>query len=316
MQHLFAPLKLVSDLNSSSTLCKHVLISSPAKESRPGHSFWTAIDDKLLICSFSPWAILLWGYSALALSLVMPNEAPEDLEGAPFPFRPSEVTSLEIRGGIWNNVEGNSINLHNCKVFLTSEGQILRSLPLASTQAHPGGSGKRGNSSLRGGSAWTNPSRTRELCLPPTASRPPLPIPFLSAEFPIAMGKLEDISQLIAPDTDAIGIFRRVQPHLRELETLVRFASTAYTACGSGTVLGNTIASALDTQMKQCNIALSQILLQVAQSPYRFFPRIGYAYCVVAEWWTANELDEIRMIRLGALREVQAMCELLRCLYS
>jgi hypothetical protein len=246
----------------------------------------------------------------------MPNEAPEDQEGAPFPFRPSAVTSLEIRGGIWHNVEGNSINLHNCKVFLTSEGQILRSLPLSSTQAHPGGSGKRGNSSLRGGSAWTNPSRTRELCLPPTAARPPLPVPLLSAEFPIAMGKLEDINQLIAPHTNAIGIFSRVQPHLRELETLVGFAWMAYTACGSGTVLGNTIAAALDAQMKQCNIVLSRILLQVARSPYRFFPRIGYAYCVVSEWWTANELEEIGMIRLGALKEVEAMCELLRCLNS
>ncbi|KAH6905871.1 hypothetical protein BKA70DRAFT_460566 [Coprinopsis sp. MPI-PUGE-AT-0042] len=130
------------------------------------------------------------------------------------------------------------------------------------------------------------------------------------------MSKLENINQLICPETVVIGIFKRIEPYLRDLETLVAFASTAYTACGSGTSLGHTIKAAIDTRMKKCNIVLSQLLLRIARSPYRSFPCTGHAYCVVHEWWTANELEEIRTIRLSVSEEVTAIGEWLRCLHS
>ncbi|KAH6880841.1 hypothetical protein BKA70DRAFT_186657 [Coprinopsis sp. MPI-PUGE-AT-0042] len=162
----------------------------------------------------------------------------------------------------------------------------------------------------------TKSSQTRELR--PTASTPrSLPsAPSPSADFLIAMSKLEDINQFIAPHTDAIGIFKRVGHLLRELETLVGFASMAYMACGSRTILGNTIRAAIDTRMKQCNRALSKLLIQIARLPHRSFPRARYAYSVVHEWWTHNEPEEIRKIRLSISEEVMAIGEWLRCLHS
>ncbi|KAH6892827.1 hypothetical protein BKA70DRAFT_1536606 [Coprinopsis sp. MPI-PUGE-AT-0042] len=115
---------------------------------------------------------------------------------------------------------------------------------------------------------------------------------------------LEDIKQLISPHTDAIGIFKRIEPHLRDLETLVGFASTAYTACRSGTVLGNIFRATIDTQMKR-------------SSGYHigYFPAQDLLI-VVHEWWTGHEPEEIRAIRSGLSKEVTAIGERLRSLYS
>ncbi|KAH6903485.1 hypothetical protein BKA70DRAFT_598686 [Coprinopsis sp. MPI-PUGE-AT-0042] len=144
----------------------------------------------------------------------------------------------------------------------------------------------------------------------------PLPAYPLSAQFLIAMSKLEDINQLIAPHTDAIGIFRRVEPYLRDLTVLVGFASTAYAACGSGTILGNIVRASIDTRMTHCNSVLSQLLRQIRRLPYRSFPRTRYGYSVVHEWWTGNEPEEIRTIRLSISEEAKAIGEWMRCLHS
>ncbi|KAH6867199.1 hypothetical protein BKA70DRAFT_438009 [Coprinopsis sp. MPI-PUGE-AT-0042] len=144
----------------------------------------------------------------------------------------------------------------------------------------------------------------------------PFPAYPISAQFLIAMSKLEDIHQLIAPHTDAIGIFRRVEPYLRDLTALVGFASTAYTACGSRTILGNIVRASIDARMTHCNSALSQLLYQIVWLPHRSFPRSRYAYSVVHEWWTGNEPEEIRMICLSISEEVKAIGEWLRCLHS
>ncbi|KAH6903490.1 hypothetical protein BKA70DRAFT_1301139 [Coprinopsis sp. MPI-PUGE-AT-0042] len=161
----------------------------------------------------------------------------------------------------------------------------------------------------------TKASQTMELSsasapgLPPSASPP-------SAELLIAMSKLEVINQLIAPHTDAIGIFRRVKPYLRDLTVLVGFASTAYTACGSGTILGNIVRASIDTRMKNCSCMLSQLLRQIARLPHRWFPRTRYAFSVVHQWWTRNEPGEIRAIHLSIVEEATAVGRWLRCLHS
>ncbi|KAH6890728.1 hypothetical protein BKA70DRAFT_870757 [Coprinopsis sp. MPI-PUGE-AT-0042] len=233
----------------------------------------------------------------------------------PFPFGSKNVTRLDIYGGSWQNVEGNSITLNNCNVFMTRDGQISQTMPLSQTRL--GSARKQGTSqriahdrrmrtrlSDNSDHLWANPSALRQ-------SVYPSPAQFLKAK-----QTLEDINQLISPHTDAIGIFKRIEPHLRDLETLVGFASTAYTACGSGTVLGNIVRAAIDTQMEQCNGTLFQLLGQIKWLPYRLFPRAGYAYSVVHEWWTGHEPEEIRAIRLSILKEVTAIGEWLRSLHS
>ncbi|KAH6905859.1 hypothetical protein BKA70DRAFT_1500010 [Coprinopsis sp. MPI-PUGE-AT-0042] len=244
----------------------------------------------------------------------MSTETTRGQTTAPFPFRSTGVTRLDISGGTWNNVEGNSITLHNCKVFVTRDGQLLQSSPLSSVGANGFmGEGVSPRTACNPGGR-TKPSHTTSLR---SASLPGSPPSVSSSvEFLIALDKLEDINQLIAPHTDAIGIFKRVEPHLRELGTLVGFASTAYTACGRGTVLGDTIRATIDTRMKQCNRALSRLLILIARLPHRSFPHFRYAYSVVHEWWTGNEPEEIRTIRLSVEEEVTAIGEWLRCLHS
>ncbi|KAH6903477.1 hypothetical protein BKA70DRAFT_1566696 [Coprinopsis sp. MPI-PUGE-AT-0042] len=244
----------------------------------------------------------------------MLTETSQGQTAAPFPFRPTEVTHLDISGGTWHNIEGNSFTLQNCKVFVAKDGKTLQTSPLSPTRPHS--NTKRGVIPCMSGDSRvrTKASQTREPSSAPTPTLPPSASP--STEFLIALTKLEDINQLIAPHTDAIGIFKRVGPYLQDLTVLVGFASTAYTACGRGTILGNIVRVAIDTQMKHCNRALSQLLVQIAWLPHRSFPRARYAYSVVHEWWTGNEPREIRMIRLSISEEVTTIGEWLRCLHS
>ncbi|KAH6867285.1 hypothetical protein BKA70DRAFT_437194 [Coprinopsis sp. MPI-PUGE-AT-0042] len=237
----------------------------------------------------------------------MLNEPSQGPAPTPFPFRRTEVTHLDISGGTWHNVEGNSFTLNHCKVVIARDGQILQASPVSPTRPHSHVTSDSG--------ADTKASQTIELS---STSRPRLPLSASppSAEFLIAMSKLEDINQLIAPHTDAIGIFKRVEPYLRDLTVLVGFAATAYTACGSGTLLGNIVRASIDTRMKRCNSALSQLLRQIGWLPHRSFPCTRYAYSIVHEWWTGNEPEEIRTIRLSISEEVRAIGEWLRCVHS
>ncbi|KAH6893785.1 hypothetical protein BKA70DRAFT_1536010 [Coprinopsis sp. MPI-PUGE-AT-0042] len=213
----------------------------------------------------------------------------------PFPFDSAAVTSLKISGGIWHNVQGNSITLNGLQCVYEQGWSKCPSLTafLNSTRL----SHKAGLQNL-------------------TSAPTPDSVSSLPAQFLAATTTVRNIHGLIAPHTGAVGIFKRIEPHLRDMETLVGFASTAYAACGDATVLGSTIKAAIDTRMEQCNDTLSRLHFQIAWLPYRSFPRIGYAYCVVHEWWTGNELDEIRAIRLTILQEVTAIGQWLCCLHS
>ncbi|KAH6905930.1 hypothetical protein BKA70DRAFT_1430362 [Coprinopsis sp. MPI-PUGE-AT-0042] len=214
----------------------------------------------------------------------------QEQAAAPFPFHRTDVTRLEISGGRWMNVEGNCITLNNCKVIVSGDGQILQTSSLSLTPPR-----ELGSTSAPGFSSSTPPA---------------------SAQFLLATTQLEIIDKLISPHTDATGIFKRAEPHLRELQKFVDFASTAYTACGGGTMLGNTVRAAIDTRMKQCNEALLQAIIQIARLPHRSFPRIRYAHRVVHKWWTGNDPEEIRAIRLSLLNEVEGIGEWLHCLHS
>lgn len=246
----------------------------------------------------------------------MLDGANQDQGAASFPFRPTEVTRLKISGGIWNNVEGNSITLHNCKVCLTSDGRILRTISLSSTR--PGSVPRSVSPRIVSESAMqvegSRPHRDVDRTM--TTPRSPPTYASLPVQFQEATITLKNINLLIAPHAGSTGIFKRIQPHLRGMETLVGFASTSYGACGSETLLGNTITAAIDIRMERCNRALSKLLVQIAWLPYRSFPRLGNAHCVVYEWWTGNELEEIRTIRLSVEEEVRAIGEWLRCLHS
>jgi hypothetical protein len=249
------------------------------------------------------------------LTSIMSIETAPGNAGMPFPVHLTGITSAHISGGIWNHVKGNSFTFNNCKVSLNKYGHILHTSSLSST--HSGSVMKKGvhrdvaSDSRAGINAPQAPENH-------TASAPgssPSLAP-TSAEFPIAMRQIEIIDQLIAPHVDENGIFKRVGPHLRELQAFVGFASTAYTACGSGTLLGSIISAAIDTRMKQCNRVLFQLIIQVARLPHRSFPRIQYIHSIVHQWWIGNEPEEIRIIRLSLLDEVKGIAEWLRCLHS
>ncbi|KAH6903494.1 hypothetical protein BKA70DRAFT_598852 [Coprinopsis sp. MPI-PUGE-AT-0042] len=242
----------------------------------------------------------------------MLNEPTQGPAPTPFPFHRTEATHLDISGGTWNNIEGNYFN--NCNIFVARDGQLLQASWLSQTQPHSTTKKTVGPRVASESRAHTKASQTIELS---SISHPRLPLSASppSAEFPIAMSKLEDINQLIAPYTDAIGIFKQVEPYLRDLTALVGFASTAYTACGSGTMLGIIIRASINTRMKRCNSALSQLLRQIGCLPCRSFPRTRYAYSIVHEWWTGNEPEEIRTIRLSISEEVKAIGEWLRCVH-
>ncbi|KAH6911556.1 hypothetical protein BKA70DRAFT_859685 [Coprinopsis sp. MPI-PUGE-AT-0042] len=242
----------------------------------------------------------------------MPTKTTQGQATAPFPFRSTEVTRLDISGGIWNNVEGNSITLNNCKVFVNSDGQIPQTSPLFLSHQRSAKNIARMSCEL---GERKKASRPRNPPTIPTLTSPPLDCS-MPAHFRAATITIKRIKELIAPHGDAIGVFKRIEPHLRDLETLVDFASTAYTACGSGTVLGNIVKAVINTQMEQCRDRLSQLLGQIQWLPYRFFPRIGFAYCLAHEWWTGNEPEEIRVIRLSLSEEVRAIGEWLCCLHS
>jgi hypothetical protein len=244
---------------------------------------------------------------------------PQEDEGHatnPFPFRSTDITHLDISGGTWHHIEGNSTTFNHCQVVLTQDFRILRCSPLSSTRPHsaakrivspPQGCGSRAPTKTQ--------ARLRSLAsnCPPTLhpSVSPTPAQFLAAET-----TLKNIASLIAPHTGAIGIFKRIEPYLQDLKALVGFASTAHAACGSGTRLGNVIRASIDTRMEQCNDTLSELLIWIARSPYRLFPRTRYACCVVYEWFTCNEPDDIRNIRLNISEEATAISKWLRCLHS
>jgi hypothetical protein len=161
--------------------------------------------------------------------------------GMPFPVHLTDITTAHISGGIWNNVEGNSFTLNNCKVSLSRDGQILHTSTLSSIRS--GSVTKKGvnrhvayNSRSR-----INAPQARENHTTAAAPGSPPSLPPTSVEFSVVMRQIENIDQLISPHMDEDGIFKRVGPHLRELQAFVGFASTAYTACGSGTILGSII---------------------------------------------------------------------------
>lgn len=137
-----------------------------------------------------------------------------------------------------------------------------------------------------------------------------------SVHFSLADRTLRRIHELVAPHTGQTGIFKRVAPCLSELEMLITSLSKVYQACRGGTTRECVIRKAIGIRMEQCNNVLYRLLGELIRLPYRSFPRTGAACCVVYEWWTRNEPEDIRAIRAKVCKEVMAIAESLHHLNS
>lgn len=267
----------------------------------------------LLISMSSPPSaldVMDLGPRRLSLDSLLPSGLPSSIT----------VRDVQMSGGTFHSVAGNSNNTHNhhyhgCTVFMSDQGQRLLPSKVASPIT------RRGSTSvIRTKSSAVRNSRMRPYPprRPHSASNVIYPGSGAAADPSTQLLRAKTIllmiHKLVDPHADHTGIFHRIKPGLVELEVLVDFACAGYRACSPWTKFGRNIRASIDRRMEECNLILTELLGEIIRLPYRSFPRIRRAYLVVHQWWTGNEPEEIVSIRTRVFKEAKAIGEWLRCL--
>ncbi|KAH6906738.1 ras guanine nucleotide exchange factor domain-containing protein [Coprinopsis sp. MPI-PUGE-AT-0042] len=127
--------------------------------------------------------------------------------------------------------------------------------------------------------------------------------------FPRFNSHSEFIRQLIEPHSRSEGICHGISLHLCELDNLVQFASLAYQACNSSTVIGQLVRRTIGTRLLQCKDTLGEAHRDLLRLPHRSLPLTPFICRVIYGWWSGSEPDEIAEIRLRILAEATAVAE-------
>ncbi|KAH6884327.1 hypothetical protein BKA70DRAFT_1468635 [Coprinopsis sp. MPI-PUGE-AT-0042] len=134
--------------------------------------------------------------------------------------------------------------------------------------------------------------------------------------FPVIENTLELIVHLVESPTGSANIFHRISPNLQDLRQLVAFASRAYQACDSQGAIGRLIQRAIEAGLSVCNRRLVTLHEEMLILPHRSVPLVRAVCRTIYRWWTANEPEEITLIRSKLRAETTAFAEGLACLKS
>ncbi|KAH6880865.1 hypothetical protein BKA70DRAFT_1206657 [Coprinopsis sp. MPI-PUGE-AT-0042] len=132
--------------------------------------------------------------------------------------------------------------------------------------------------------------------------------------FPVVENTLELMIHLVESPAGFANIFHRISPDLRVLVQLVAFSSTAYNACNGQTPIRRLIRSAIDSGLSTCNRRLVALHQEMLILPHRSVPLVRSVCRTICQWWTANEPEEITLIRPKLNAEMTAFAEWLACL--
>ncbi|KAH6884338.1 hypothetical protein BKA70DRAFT_1205478 [Coprinopsis sp. MPI-PUGE-AT-0042] len=134
--------------------------------------------------------------------------------------------------------------------------------------------------------------------------------------FPAIQRTLKLMMRLVDSPAGSANIFHRISPDIRDLVQLIAFASTAHQACNGQTAIERLIQSAIDSGISRCNRKLVALHKKMLILPHRRIPLVGSVCQTIYQSWTANEPEEITLIRSKLNAEVRAFGEWLACLKS
>ncbi|KAH6911870.1 hypothetical protein BKA70DRAFT_865182 [Coprinopsis sp. MPI-PUGE-AT-0042] len=211
----------------------------------------------------------------------------------------SNASTVKIGHGVFNDVRGNQYTTYNTYYISTDlpQRQDPR-LCLPATRA------------ITHNSIGANaPSSSSHVMEATDISSPGL--------FPMLENTLELITHLVdAAPTGSPTLFHRISPDLRDLVRLVAVSSTAYQACTSQTPIGRLIRGNIDNRLALCNSRLVALHREMLGLPYRSVPLVRSVCRALYQWWTANEPEEITLIRSQLNAETIAFGEWLSDLKS